>query len=79
MGGSKSKPKDVAQRNRSLDSNISSGGGAGSLHHNSAQQSATPNRSTIVDTDPQLVTNNAGLVLFGGVDNNRITPTGDMS
>ncbi|XP_014899766.1 proto-oncogene tyrosine-protein kinase Src isoform X3 [Poecilia latipinna] len=76
MGGSKSKPKDVAQRNRSLDSNISSGGGAGSLHHNSAQQSATPNRSPIVDTDSQLVTNNAGLVLFGGVDNNRITPTG---
>ncbi|XP_043979449.1 proto-oncogene tyrosine-protein kinase Src isoform X1 [Gambusia affinis] len=76
MGGSKSKPKDAAQRNRSLDSNISSGGGAGSIHHNSAQQSVTPNRSPIVDTDPQLVTNNAGLVLFGGVDNNRITPTG---
>ncbi|KAM4737741.1 proto-oncogene tyrosine-protein kinase Src isoform 1-T1 [Anableps anableps] len=76
MGGSKSKPKDVGQRTRSLDSNISSGGGAGSHHHNSAQQSATPSRSPTVDTDlsnNQSMTNNAGLALFGGVDNNSVS------
>ncbi|XP_030278327.1 proto-oncogene tyrosine-protein kinase Src isoform X2 [Sparus aurata] len=76
MGGSKSKPKDVGQRTRSLDGNLSSGGGAGGHHLNSNQQSMTPNRSPTVDGglsgNPSLA-NNAELALFGGVDNNSVT------
>ncbi|KAI3357788.1 hypothetical protein L3Q82_016178, partial [Scortum barcoo] len=88
MGGSKSKPKDVGQRTRSLEGNLSSGGGAGGHHLNSNQQSLTPNRSSTVDTGlggNSSMTNNAELALFGGVDNNsvtspnRITLAGDES
>ncbi|KAM4562616.1 proto-oncogene tyrosine-protein kinase Src isoform 2-T2 [Odontesthes bonariensis] len=77
MGGSKSKPKDVGQRTRSLDGNLSPGGGASSHHLNSsAQQFLTPNRSPTVDTglcSNQSLANNAELALFGGVDNNTVT------
>lgn len=85
MGGSKSKPKDVGQRTRSLDGNLSSGGGAGGHYLNSNQQSLTPNRSPTVDgglSGNSSMANNAELALFGGVDNssvtspNRITLTG---
>lgn len=76
MGGSKSKPKDVGQRTRSLDGNLSSGGGAGGHHLNSNQQSLTPNRSPTLDGslsgNPSMA-NNAELALFGGVDNNSVT------
>lgn len=76
MGGSKSKPKDVGQRTRSLDGNLGSGGGAGGHHLNSAQQSLTPNRSPTMDgglSGNPSMTNNAELALFGGVDNNSVT------
>lgn len=70
MGGSKSKPKDVGQRTRSLDGNLSSGGGAGGHHLNSNQQSLTPSRSPTVDGG---LGGKAELALFGGVDNNSVT------
>lgn len=76
MGGSKSKPKDVGQRTRSLDGNLSSGGGAGGHYLNSNQQSLTPNRSPTVDgglSGNSSMANNAELALFGGVDNNTVT------
>ena len=76
MGGSKSKPKDAGQRTRSLDGNLSSGGGAGGHHLNSTHQSLTPNRSPTIDGGlggNQSVGNNAELALFGGVDNNSVT------
>ncbi|KAM6982119.1 proto-oncogene tyrosine-protein kinase Src isoform 2-T2 [Tautogolabrus adspersus] len=76
MGGHKSKPKDVGQRTRSLDGNLSSGGGAGGHHLNSNQQSLTPNRSPTVDaglSGNQPMPNKAELSLFGGVDNNSVT------
>lgn len=76
MGGSKSKPKDVGQRTRSLDGNLSSGGGAGGHHLNSNQQSLTPNRSPTVDGGlggNASMANKAELALFGGVDNNSVT------
>lgn len=76
MGGSKSKPKDVGQRTRSLDGNLSSGGGAGGHHLNPNQQSLTPNRSPTVDgglSGNSSMANNAELALFGGVDNNSVT------
>lgn len=76
MGGSKSKPKDVGQRTRSLDGNLSSGGGAGGHYLNSNQQSLTPNRSPTVDGGlggNSSMANNAELALFGGVDNNSVT------
>ncbi|XP_030588890.1 proto-oncogene tyrosine-protein kinase Src isoform X1 [Archocentrus centrarchus] len=76
MGGSKSKSKDVGQRTRSLDGNLSSGGGAGGHHLNSTQQSLTPNRSPTVDaglSGNQSMANNAELALFGGVDSNSVT------
>uniref|UniRef100_A0AAX7TCT9 Tyrosine-protein kinase n=1 Tax=Astatotilapia calliptera TaxID=8154 RepID=A0AAX7TCT9_ASTCA len=76
MGGSKSKSKDVGQRTRSLDGNLSSGGGAGGHHLNSTQQSLTPNRSPTVDaglSGNQSMANTAELTLFGGVDNNSVT------
>ncbi|XP_035765076.1 proto-oncogene tyrosine-protein kinase Src isoform X3 [Neolamprologus brichardi] len=76
MGGSKSKSKDVGQRTRSLDGNLSSGGGAGGHHLNSTQQSLTPNRSPTVDaglSGNQSMANTAELALFGGVDNNSVT------
>ncbi|XP_041860326.1 proto-oncogene tyrosine-protein kinase Src isoform X1 [Melanotaenia boesemani] len=82
MGGSKSKPKDVGQRTRSLDGNFSAGGGAGGHHHNSAQQSLTPNRSPTVDrglSNNQSLANNAELALFGGVDNNAVTSSNSMT
>lgn len=74
MGGHKSKPKDINQRSRSLDGNLSSGGGAGG--HNSNQQSLTPNRSPTVQGGPgggRSMSNNAELTLFGGVDNNSLS------
>ena len=76
MGGSKSKPKDVGQRTRSLDGNLSSGGGAGGHHLSVNQQSLTPNRSPTVDgglSGNSSMANNAELALFGGVDNNSVT------
>ncbi|KAM7405248.1 hypothetical protein PAMP_012524 [Pampus punctatissimus] len=76
MGGSKSKPKDAGQRPRSLEGNLSSGGGAGGHHLNSTHQSLTPNRSPNMDGGlggNQSVGNNAELALFGGVDNNSVT------
>ncbi|XP_022619184.1 proto-oncogene tyrosine-protein kinase Src isoform X3 [Seriola dumerili] len=76
MGGSKSKPKESSQRTRSLDGNLSSGGGAGGHHLNSNQQSLTPNRSPTMDgglSGNQSMANNAELALFGGVDNNSVT------
>lgn len=76
MGGNKSKPKDAGQRSRSLDAALSPGGGAGALHHNSNQQSLTPNRSSTTDGGlggGQSMANNAELALFGGVDNNSLT------
>ncbi|XP_045911451.1 proto-oncogene tyrosine-protein kinase Src [Micropterus dolomieu] len=73
MGGSKSKPKDVGQRTRSLDGHLSSGGGA---HLNSNQPSLTPNRSPTLDGGLSgNPSNNAELALFGGVDNNSVTST----
>ncbi|KAL6119429.1 src [Pungitius sinensis] len=68
MGGSKSKPKDVGQRTRSLEGNLGSGGGVG--------QSLTPNRSPTMEGGlggNQPMTNNAEMTLFGGVDNNTVT------
>lgn len=82
MGGHKSKPKDVGQRSRSLDGNLSSGGGAGSHHYNAKQQSLTPNRSPTVDGGlggGQSMPNNAELALFGGVDNNSLTSPNRIS
>lgn len=76
MGGHKSKPKDGGQRSRSLDGNLSSGGGAGGHHLTSNQQSLTPNRSPTVDGGlggGQPLANSAELALFGGVDNNSLT------
>ncbi|XP_046896663.1 proto-oncogene tyrosine-protein kinase Src isoform X2 [Hypomesus transpacificus] len=71
MGGSKSKPKDIGQRPRSVDGNLSSGGGCGGHHLSSAQQSLTPSRSPTVDgplRPNQAMTNPPELALFGGVD-----------
>lgn len=82
MGGHKSKPKDVGHRSRSLDGNLSSGGGAGSLHLNSNQQPLTPTRSTTVDgglCGGQSLASNAELALFGGVDNNSLTSPGRIT
>uniref|UniRef100_A0A8C8DT22 Tyrosine-protein kinase n=1 Tax=Oryzias sinensis TaxID=183150 RepID=A0A8C8DT22_9TELE len=75
MGATKSKPKDVGQRTRSLDGNPSSGGGAGSHHLNSGQQSLTPNRNPTADTglNNQSAASNAEMTLFGGVDNNIVS------
>ena len=73
MGGSKSKPKDVGHRTRSLEGTLSSGGGAGGHHSN--QQSLTPNRSPATDGlggNPSM-TKTSELTLFGGVDNNAVT------
>uniref|UniRef100_A0A7N8X6T0 Tyrosine-protein kinase n=1 Tax=Mastacembelus armatus TaxID=205130 RepID=A0A7N8X6T0_9TELE len=78
MGGSKSKPKDAGQRTRSLDGNLSSGGGAGSHHLSSNQQSLTPNRSPTIDgglIGNQSMASNAELTLFGGVDSNSVSPS----
>lgn len=76
MGASKSKPKDEGKRTRSLEGNLSSGGGAGSHHLNSNQQSLTPNRSPTMDSGligNQSMGNNAEMALFGGVDINNVT------
>ncbi|XP_067383211.1 proto-oncogene tyrosine-protein kinase Src isoform X5 [Channa argus] len=76
MGGTKSKPKDESKRTRSLDGNLSSGGGAGSHHITSNKQSLTPNRSPTMDgglVGNKSVANNAELALFGGVDCNSVT------
>uniref|UniRef100_A0A8C3A079 Tyrosine-protein kinase n=1 Tax=Cyclopterus lumpus TaxID=8103 RepID=A0A8C3A079_CYCLU len=76
MGGSKSKPKDVGQRTRSLEGNLSSGGGVGGHHLISNQQSLTPNRSPTMEGGlggNQPMTNNAEMSLFGGVENNAVT------
>uniref|UniRef100_A0A3Q1JWD1 Tyrosine-protein kinase n=1 Tax=Anabas testudineus TaxID=64144 RepID=A0A3Q1JWD1_ANATE len=76
MGASKSKPRDEGKRTRSLEGNLSSGGGAGSHHLNSTQQSLTPNRSPTMDSGligNQSVGNKAELTLFGGVDSNNVT------
>lgn len=82
MGGSKSKQKDVGQRTRSLDGNLSSGGGAGGHHLNSNQQSLPPNRIPAVDgglSGSQSMTSNAELTLFGGVDTNSVTSPNRMT
>lgn len=76
MGGSKSKPKDVGQRTRSIEGNLSSGGGAGGHYLSSNQQSLTPNRSPIIDGGlggNQPTTSTPELALFGGVDSNTVT------
>ncbi|KAM8864703.1 proto-oncogene tyrosine-protein kinase Src isoform 1-T1 [Spinachia spinachia] len=76
MGGSKSKPKDVGQRTRSLEGNLGSGGGVGGHHLSANQQSLTPNRSPTMEGGlggNQPMTNNAEMTLFGGVDNNTLT------
>lgn len=76
MGGSKSKPKDESKRTRSLDVNLSSGGGAANHHLNSNQQSLTPNRSPTIDTGLSGNTslgNMTELALFGGVDINNVS------
>ncbi|KAM6929245.1 proto-oncogene tyrosine-protein kinase Src isoform 2-T2 [Lycodopsis pacificus] len=74
MGGSKSKPKDVGQRTRSLEGNLSSGGVVGGHHLSTNQQSLTPNRSPAIDGGlGGNQTNTAELALFGGVDNNAVT------
>ncbi|XP_016134702.1 proto-oncogene tyrosine-protein kinase Src isoform X1 [Sinocyclocheilus grahami] len=71
MGGTKSKPKELGQRSRSLDD------GTGGHHHSPKQSSFTPNRSPPVDgtrhgTQPNII--NAQQALFGGVNsNNSIT------
>ncbi|XP_068453135.1 proto-oncogene tyrosine-protein kinase Src isoform X1 [Clinocottus analis] len=75
MGGSKSKPKDVGHRTRSVEGNLSSGGGVGGHHLSSNQQSLTPNRSPTVDGGlggNQPMTNSAEMSLFGGVENNAV-------
>ncbi|XP_064155261.1 proto-oncogene tyrosine-protein kinase Src isoform X2 [Anguilla rostrata] len=68
MGGNKSKPKDSGQRSRSLDGEISPGGG----HHlGPAQHALAPSRSPAAEHNrhgSQAVANNAGPSLFGGVD-----------
>ncbi|XP_061541830.1 proto-oncogene tyrosine-protein kinase Src isoform X4 [Phycodurus eques] len=71
MGGSKSKPKEAGPRTISLNANLSSGGGAGGHHLNSAQQSSTPSRSANVEgglAGNHSVSHKAELSLFGGVD-----------
>ncbi|XP_037833113.1 proto-oncogene tyrosine-protein kinase Src isoform X2 [Kryptolebias marmoratus] len=70
MGGSKSKSKDISQRTRSLDGNPGSGG---TQHHNSAQQSLTPNRSPMMDSvlnSNKSMSSTPEVSLFGGADNN---------
>ncbi|XP_035238738.1 proto-oncogene tyrosine-protein kinase Src isoform X1 [Anguilla anguilla] len=68
MGGNKSKPKDSGQRSRSLDGEISPGGG----HHlGPGQHALAPSRSPAAEHNrhgSQAVANNAGPSLFGGVD-----------
>ncbi|TRY95675.1 hypothetical protein DNTS_026203 [Danionella cerebrum] len=66
MGGTKSKPKELGQRSRSLDD-----GSGGHLHQSPNPASFTPSRSPAVDgsrrgTQPSII--NPGPVLFGGVD-----------
>ncbi|XP_016426986.1 proto-oncogene tyrosine-protein kinase Src-like isoform X1 [Sinocyclocheilus rhinocerous] len=71
MGGTKSKPKELGPRSRSLDD------GTGGHHHSPNQSSFTPNRSPPVDgsrrgTQPNIIS--AEQALFGGVNsNNSIT------
>ncbi|XP_052397341.1 proto-oncogene tyrosine-protein kinase Src isoform X1 [Carassius gibelio] len=65
MGGTKSKPKDLGHRSRSLDD------GSGGHHHSPNQSSFTPNRSPPVDgprrgTQPNIIC--AEQALFGGVN-----------
>lgn len=64
MGATKSKPKEIGQRSRSLDD------GNGGHHHSPNQSSFTPTRSPAVDgtrrgTQPNII--NAEQALFGGV------------
>ncbi|XP_059397346.1 proto-oncogene tyrosine-protein kinase Src isoform X1 [Carassius carassius] len=70
MGGTKSKPKDLGHRSRSLDD------GSGGHHHSPNQSSFTPNRSPPVDgprrgTQPNIIC--AEQALFGGVNSNNST------
>lgn len=72
MGGTKSKPKELSQRSRSLDD------GTGGPHHSPNQSSFTPNRSPPVDgtrrgTQPNII--NAEQALFGGVNSNESITT----
>ncbi|XP_051962367.1 proto-oncogene tyrosine-protein kinase Src isoform X1 [Xyrauchen texanus] len=65
MGGTKSKPKELGQRSRSLDD------GTGGHNHSLNQSSFTPNRSPTVDgtrrgTQTKII--NAEQALFGGVN-----------
>ncbi|XP_023690792.1 proto-oncogene tyrosine-protein kinase Src isoform X1 [Paramormyrops kingsleyae] len=70
MGATKSKPKELGQRSRSLDGTIGPCGGGG--HHLSpGPQSLTPTRSPGRDgtrRGTQPLVSNAELALFGGVD-----------
>ncbi|XP_061112933.1 proto-oncogene tyrosine-protein kinase Src isoform X2 [Conger conger] len=68
MGGTKSKPKDLGQRSRSVDGGIS---GVSSHHLAPAQHTTTPNHSPAMEHSRHAAhpaTNNAELALFGGVD-----------
>ncbi|XP_030224829.1 proto-oncogene tyrosine-protein kinase Src isoform X2 [Gadus morhua] len=91
MGGSKSKAKDAGQRTRSIDDNLTAGGGVGGHHLNPNQQSVTPNRisgagdgTSMRGSQPSA--NKAEMALFGGVDtsnaaspNNRCTLSGGVT
>uniref|UniRef100_A0A8C7P695 Tyrosine-protein kinase n=1 Tax=Oncorhynchus mykiss TaxID=8022 RepID=A0A8C7P695_ONCMY len=71
MGGTKSKPKDAGLRTRSLDGNISLGGGGGSYNISPAQHTLTPNLSPAVGgtrRSTQPLINTPELALFGGVE-----------
>uniref|UniRef100_A0A673X7N9 Tyrosine-protein kinase n=1 Tax=Salmo trutta TaxID=8032 RepID=A0A673X7N9_SALTR len=71
MGGSKSKPKDAGLRTRSLDGNISLGGGGGGYNISPAQHTLTPNLSPAVGgtrRSTQPLINTPELALFGGVE-----------
>ncbi|XP_070963514.1 proto-oncogene tyrosine-protein kinase Src-like isoform X1 [Oncorhynchus clarkii lewisi] len=71
MGGTKSKPKDTGLRTRSLDGNISLGGGGGSYNISPAQHALTPNLSPAVGgtrRSTQPLINTPELALFGGVE-----------
>uniref|UniRef100_A0A4W5LLI5 Tyrosine-protein kinase n=1 Tax=Hucho hucho TaxID=62062 RepID=A0A4W5LLI5_9TELE len=71
MGGTKSKPKDAGLRTRSLDGNISLGGGGGGYNISPAQHTLTPNLSPAVGgtrRSTQPLINTPELALFGGVE-----------
>ncbi|CDQ59432.1 unnamed protein product [Oncorhynchus mykiss] len=86
MGGTKSKPKDAGLRTRSLDGNISLGGGGGSYNISPAQHTLTPNLSPAVGgtrRSTQPLINTPELALFGGVESANmsvcLSPTGGVT